>query len=196
MLNINRIGSSVILVLLLAPIDGLGQAQQITPSMTVRVDTTKAEIREVLRLFENYLNSRPDSLYANPFWSEKDKSRRHDFYSARAWIYSSKDILYAFPPRILSVEKEGQYYVIRTLYYQEGLEGPYSGSNPWAVQRLYAGKENGEWRLFDPLYIITSQWPRRQIGKINYIYSPNHSFNQELAQKQADFIDSVTQIFN
>jgi len=176
--------------------NGAGQEQSIAPSLTVRVDTTQLEVKQVLNLFENYLNSRPDSLYDNPYWSKEDKSRHPDFYSARAWIYSSKDILYAFPPRILSIEKEGEYYyAIRTLYYREGLAGPYQGSNPWAVQRLYAGKENGEWRLFDPLPIITAKWPRTQVGRLVYIYNSEHSFDEKLAKEQAGFVDSIISAF-
>jgi hypothetical protein len=200
MLSPKHIAQLAVLILAvhfyLATANGKAEQRRIVPTVTVRVDTSQVEVKEILQLFENYLNSRPDSLYENSYWSEKDKSSHKDFYSARAWVYPSKDILHAFPPRVLSIEKESEYYVIRTLYYQEGLENPYGGSNPWAVQRLYAGKENREWKLFDPLPIITSDWPRQRIGRLTYIYHLQHRFDQDLAQKQANFVDSVTKAFD
>src|SRR3990172_4377767 len=89
--RLRQIAYALLAALILATNDGVGQSQHIVPSYTVRVDTIQSEVREVLRLFEMYLNSRPDSLYDNPFWSDRDKSRHPDFYAARAWIFSSKD---------------------------------------------------------------------------------------------------------
>lgn len=179
------------LILILATRNGLGEDQRIVPSLTVRVDTTQLEIRQLFHLFENYVNSRPDSLYDNPYWSERDKSRYPGPYFAQSWIYPNQDILYSFSPKALSIEREEDYYVIRVLYYREGLEEAYRGSNPWAIQRLYAAKENGEWRLFDPLYITTASWPRKQVGPLLYIHHPEHIFQAAQAERQADFVDSV-----
>ena len=47
-------------------------AQKIQPYISARVDTSKIEINKIYHLYSNYLNSRPDSGYANPYWNEKE----------------------------------------------------------------------------------------------------------------------------
>lgn len=43
------------------------------------VDTTNIEIVKVIQLWENYLTSRPDSLYDNPHWSKEEKEKYKNF---------------------------------------------------------------------------------------------------------------------
>ncbi|MGI4737318.1 MAG: hypothetical protein ACRYG7_19305 [Janthinobacterium lividum] len=42
-------------------------AAQVKLALTTRVDTGQAGPKAVFQLLGNYLNSKPDSLYANPF---------------------------------------------------------------------------------------------------------------------------------
>ncbi|RZL06323.1 MAG: hypothetical protein EOO62_19135, partial [Hymenobacter sp.] len=41
---------------------------QVPVRLTARVDTTQATTKAIYQLLVQYLNSRPDSLYANPYW--------------------------------------------------------------------------------------------------------------------------------
>lgn len=100
-----------------------------------------------------------------------------------------------FTPKILSIEKEGEHYSIRTIYAADGLEGEYRTSNPWAIQKLYAVKENNQWRLKNALPIITEHWNRKTIGKITFIYPPDHTFNEALAVKATEFCNRVAAEF-
>jgi len=163
----------------------------IVPAMTVRVDTTQTNVRAVFNLVLGYLNSRPDSLYDNPFWSEIEKSKYPEPYCARHWLYPSAGITQSYPPRILSIEPERDYYCCRIFYYAENLEPPYAASNPWALQSLYAKLENNTWRLFDPIRVRTTNWPRTKIGRVEYIYPLDHAFNTELASHTAALVDSL-----
>ena len=107
-----------------------GYIELIALPITVRVDTTDADIKAVYDLWRKFLSSNPDSAIDSSLWNQKELKRYSDPYAARSWIYNSERIIKSFPPLLLSIEKEGKFYVIRTLYYSEGLEEPYKGSNP------------------------------------------------------------------
>ena len=90
------------------------------------------------------------------------------------------------------VEKDDVHYVLRTIFNAEGLEGQYKKSNPWCITRVYAVKENGQWRLKNALPMITANWQQKTVGKITFIYPSEHNFNLELALDAAAFCDDVS----
>ena len=165
--------------------------------MHARVDIGNPEIKEIVALYSNYLSSKPDSIYNNPYWNEAEKRKYHDFDFTRRFIYQfpSEQLLNYYKPTILSIEKEGANYSIRTLFNAEGLDGPYKKSNPWCITKLYAVKENNLWKLKNAFSIITQDWKRKTIGKINFIYPPEHTFNKHLANKANKFCDSIVSKF-
>ncbi len=162
-----------------------------------RVDTSQAEIREVAMLWINYLKSKPDSVYDNPYWNAAEKSlyKNFDFSVSFLYQFPSQQLLAYFKPTILSIEKEGEYYGIRTLFYADGLDGDYRKSNPWCITKLYAVKEKGNWKLMNALHILTEKWNRKTIGKITFVYPSSHTFNTELATKASIFCDQLSQEF-
>lgn len=174
-----------------------------TPAIDViihaRVDTTNAEIKEVANLWVNYLSSRPDSICDNPYWNEEEKKKYEDFDFSRTSMFqmykTSKQLFYVYKPTILSIEKEGDNYAIRTLFNSDMVEGMYRKYNPWCITKLYAVRENEQWRLKNARPVITQDWNRKTIGKITFIYSPSHTFDEALAQKSNRFCDSVAAKF-
>ncbi len=167
-----------------------------SPAITVRVDTTRQEIAEVYHLITNYLNSRPDSLYANPYWSDFENRTYAEPYTARQWIYSFRSVVRTFPPRILSIEKVDSCYCCRILYYAENLDSTTAATNPWALQRLYACPENGSLKLFDPLRKNSANWTRTRVGRVEFIYPPDHAFDSTAAERTSRFVDSLTTVFD
>jgi hypothetical protein len=174
-----------------------GQERKIEVTIHSRVDTTQTEIKEVAVLWINYLNSKPDSIYDNPYWNkaEKIKFKKFDLSTPYMYQFPSGQILDNYKPTILSIEKEGEYYGIRTIFSAEGLLGEYRNSNPWCITKLYAVKEDGRWKLKNALPVITDKWNRKTIGKITFIYPPNHKFNNDLATKANQFCNELTEQF-
>ena len=154
-----------------------------------RVDTTKNEIREIATIWTKYITSKPDKISDSPYWNKEEKAKHKNFDLSRRLLYQfpSDQLLIQFKPKILSIEKEGEHYCIRTIYSADGLEGEFSRSDPWAIQRLYAVKENDQWKLKNSLPIVTADWNRKTVGKITFIYSPDHEFNEDWQKKQTDF---------
>ncbi len=172
----------------------IGQQTKIDVEIHSRVDTSKKEIKEVAGLWANYLNSTPDSLYDNPYWNNAEKGKYKGFDFSIPYLYQlpSRQLLNYFKPTILSIAQEGEYYGIRTLFSAEGLEGAYRKSNPWCITKLYAVKENGEWRLKNALPVITEKWNKKTIGKITFIYPQQHKFNSDLATKANQFCNELS----
>jgi hypothetical protein len=171
-----------------------GEHLKIDVAIHARVDTTKKVIKEIAELWIDYLNSKPDSLYDNPYWNkvEKLKYTNFDFSIPFLYKFSSDRLLGYYKPTILSIEKEGEYYGIRTMFAAEGLEGEYKKSNPWCITKLYAIRENGNWKLKNALPVITESWTKKTIGKITFIYPPIHNFDEDLANKANQFCNQIS----
>jgi len=174
-------------------------AQQTKIDVTIhsRVDTTNLDTKEVAMLWINYLNAKPDSLYDNPFWNsaEKFKFKRFDFSMEYLYQFPSSQLLRYYKPTIFSIEKEGDYYGIRSIFSADGLPEQYRRSNPWCITKLYAVKEKGNWKLKNALPIITENWNKKTIGKITFIYPQHHKFNDKLAKKASLFCDEISKEF-
>lgn len=189
---------SIWLLLFLFSADAaIGQQTKIDVAIHFRVDTSKKEIKEVAALWVNYLNSQPDSLYDNPWWNNAEKLKYRGFDFSMPYLYQvpSKQLLAYYKPVILSIEKEGEYYGIRTLFSADGLEGVHATTNPWCITKLYAVKENGEWRLKNALPVITEKWNRKTIGKITFVYPQDHKFNNGLAANANQFCNELSREF-
>lgn len=187
------------LALLLGALPARGQGLDLPVSP--RVDTTRAEIAEVHRLWRAYLSARPDSIRPNPYWSEAEQTRYGDFDLSRRWTYGYvtggfrvHDGL-RIRPRVLSIEPDpqaGGAYSIRTLYAPDDLDG-FQGL--FSVQRIYAHPEGGAWRLSNALPVLTRSWARRRAGLIEYVAPPEHVFNEAAVRRAATFADSVASRF-
>jgi len=184
-------------VCLLSTIQSFGQQTKVEVTIHSRVDTTKKEIKEVAELWINYLNSKPDSLYDNPYWNNAEKIKFKNYDLSREYLYQfpSNQLLSYYKPTILSIEKEGDNYGIRTIFSADGLQEEYRKSNPWCITKLYAVAENGGWRLKNALSIITEKWPKKTVGKITFIYPPQHKFNETLAKRANLFCNKITKEF-
>ena len=169
------------------------QSSSIGITLHARVDTTQQEIKAISQLWINYLLSRPDSIYDHPCWNSAEKKTYRDFDFTRQFLYPfpSKQLLSYYAPTVLSIEKEGAYYAIRTLFQADGLEGVYRASNPWCITKIYAIKEQHQWKLMNALPVVTKHWKRTTVGKITFIYPPEHSFNLPLAKRANRFCDSL-----
>lgn len=178
-----------------------GNAQELIDLPTApRVDTTDTEVQKVYKLWQKHLSHQPDQVYDNPYWSEQQKEKWHDYDISRRWTYGYElpngmklHETFKLKPRVLSIEKQDHFYAIKTLYAPNDLEGY---QQIYSIQRVYASKENGEWKLFSALPILTENWQQKQVGDIQYIYPPNYNFDKNKAQDSASFVQNLTDKFN
>ncbi len=157
-------------------------------------DTTR---KEILNLYKNYFNSRPDSLYDNPYWNKKEKEKYviYDFSQPGIFNGINFNILKNyFDFYVLSIEKIGkESYSLRAMIISKmGLKN--QGSSVWCIHKVSAIKEDNEWRLQNNLVQETAQWNSFYTNKINYHFKD--TLNYTLATKAGHFVDSLRTIFN
>lgn len=183
-----------------SPVQSSGNEPSFNYFLNNRVDTSDAETAAVLNRWLDYLASKPDSNFDNPHWNRDEKrladTMDFDLSATLLYQFPSTGLLAYYTPTILSVERRAAAYEIRTLFYAEGLEDKYRGSNPWAIVRVYAIREDNEWKLKNALPFITRNWNDRSIGDIRFVYPPEHTFNEMLARKTVRFCDSVCSVLN
>lgn len=188
-----------IILLVLISFHRLIFAQPATIEIAVhaRVDTSKNEVKEIVDLYSNYLSSKPDSVYDNPHWNSEEKKRYKDFDLTQKFMYQipSQKLLRYYKPTILSIEKEGNEYGIRTLFSSSKHGGEYAMPNPWCITKIYAVKENGKWKLKNALFTLTKNWQRKTVGKITFIYPTEHTFNDSLALEANKFCNDLADKF-
>lgn len=173
--------------------------QNINLQISSRVDTTNSNIKEVLDLYENYINSQPDSIYDNPYWNSEEKARFKDFDFSRISIYngiSSRQLFRIYTPFVLSIEPKNDKYQIKVLYSNSTTEPPYVGSKVWCIHKLNAKREKGTWRLENLLPDKTKDWTKKQVRFIEYLYPREYPFNIERANKASVFCNEIVRRFN
>lgn len=160
-------------------------------ALSSRIDTTNTEVHNVLITWMNYLRSRPDSLYNNPYWVQSERQQLPEFDLTRNWIFQSPDMLRRYQPTILSVENEGALRCIRTMFtYADN-----NGVAPLAFHRVYAEQHSGQWYLKGAWSVLTQNWNRTTYGKITYVYSGKNTLNSTLARKASQWCDSLASAF-
>ena len=161
------------------------------------VDTADASKREVLDLWVDYLSSRPDVMWSDQNWDGAKSRLWRDFDLTAPLVYQfgADQFLRTYRPTVMAIEREGDLYSIRTLFYAEGLDSADVDRNVWAIVRVYAGREGGDWKLRNALGVVTSDWNRPAIGKITFVTSPSHEFDIRLARRSVAFCDSISGVF-
>ena len=173
--------------------------QNINLQISSRVDTINSNVKEVLKLYENYINSQPDSIYNNPYWNSKEKASFKDFDFSRISIYngiSSSQLFRVYTPFVLSIEPKNEKYQIRVLYSNSATEPPYVGSKVWCIHKLNARIENGTWKLENLLVEKTKDWTKKQIGFVEYIFPREHQFNVKRAIQASEFCNEIVRRLN
>ena len=168
--------------------------------ISARVDTSSEDVKSIIALYENYFNSKPDSIYNNPYWNTREKTLYKDFDFSRESLFqggmNSQQLYRYFSPFIMSVEPIGKKYQIRVLYSSSTTDPKYAGSKVRCIHKVNALKENNTWVLENLMVELSKNWNSKKMGWINYIYPPNHIFNELEAEQSLKFSNAIIQRFN
>ena len=171
-------------------------------SLTARVDTTQPEIKAVFQLVRNYLNSRPDSLYANPHWNTAETDYYFIKHGEKADLaapflffgITASQTFSTYKPTVLSIEPTGNKYVARIILYAEKPPNWVIDTkwNPPFILRYYAAKNAaGEWKLENGWTNVTALWQTHNTPWITFRYPLTFNFNAVKANRASAFCDSV-----
>lgn len=188
-----------------------GQSR-IVPQITARVDTTNIVKKKVYNLFKDYVNSKPDSLYMNPYWNKKEEIHflklKQNFnvgISSMLHGYKSAVQFYQYyPPKVLSIIKiDSARYSIRILYalspsiLKDKKYKQYKQFSPLYITKLYAVKDSSSNFVLSNLRSYdTKKWKRYSYNFIHYFVSPNCTFNKKEAKKAVQFCKNLAQKFD
>lgn len=186
------------IALILSTTAGLiAQQSRIGLEVQSTVDTSNSDISQIIRLWENYLNSKPDSVYLNPYWSESEQREYQPFdLVAYTWWVRSFYVQWLSHCRIrvLSVSGIGEPHVIRTMFYYS-LPKDSGKVNVINIMETGARRENGTYKLCNVLPLNTRFWKHEQFGSIRYVFPPDHQFDRTLAERMRRFVDSLAAVW-
>jgi hypothetical protein len=169
-------------------------------SVTVNydIDTTVFKVAEPLNLWLDFLNTKDDSL-GSKYWNLKEVKK----YGQTSYFLIEKELQFGMDNylkllsysniKILSVKKIDEYFKITSIMEFKPKE---KTCNVQYIFHVYAGIENGELKLFNPLEINTKlNFNSTTIGYIKYHYPKFHDFDYELAKKQNDYLIDLSEKF-
>ncbi len=173
------------------------------------VDTSRADINSVYKLFNNYLNNRPDSINfkTNPYWDRGEvnyylsKGMRY-FDESAGLMYrnlSAKRHLSFYEPKILSIEQvDSNLYTIKTLYYNESYskDSIYGRWNPPYITKHYCEKQGERYFLKNAIAYETKYWHKHQYEMLHYFIHPGLTFHPNQAKRALRFIKNTCAQYN
>jgi len=181
------------------PLFAQDNSDQIKLLISSRVDTSSEDVKSIIKLYENYYKSRPDSIYDNPYWNKKEKEQYKDFDFSRESLFQGgitpNNLFQYYSPFLMSVEPLGEKYQIRVLFSSATTDPNYAGSKVWCIQKLNAVKENQSWVFENLLVELSENWSSKKIGCIHYFYPPDHQFNAQEAERARIFCNEIIQRF-
>jgi hypothetical protein len=184
----------------------LSYSQNIVPSISARVDTTNVQVKEVYKLYKNYLNSKMDSIYNNPFWNQKEVDLRMKSKvpfldnSSETMFFGQTVVKYCsfYKPKILQIDKINESrFQIKTIFMSRSEKEEDEIFTPDCIVKLYAVKdENGVFKLENAINYDTRNWKVYKYKQITYFVQPSVVFNQSEAKKAVRFCQEVQGKFN
>ncbi len=162
-------------------------------SLSFGVDTSIAQVRDIVHLTAAYLAHPDTSARSRGLWSEEG-SNDPRFADLATKAYQG------FPATILGVTGTGSgdsVFVVRLIHATADSSG--TQIRPLALQRFYAIRAPAApygWVLASPLPRLTRDWAHREVGRLTFWYAPGQRQSPEKARRASIFVDSVARLFS
>lgn len=156
-------------------------------SVNYGVDTTNAEIKEVIALWSNYLKSKPDvkNIRESPYWANTEKIKYSKVDQLLHSISSETSTYSMGNATILYVKPGNNFYEIKTLFaWADSLQE----IRVLSIISVFAKKENGKFRLYNALTVNSTNWKSIKISDVTFYFPGYHQFSQKKAN---DLINSI-----
>ena len=154
-------------------------------------DSASAEVKSVMRLFENYIGSNPQDKKQNPYWNAEEQKQFKNFDFLESEFQPS--LYMGFPVHVLSIKSEGGTYFIKAQFSYTKADGsPYV----LAIVNYIAKKEKGSDKLYNALPHNKQHWNCTTVGLIDFYYPKYHAFNANKAAELVAFVNQLCADFN
>jgi len=169
-------------------------------SVNYDLDTSVFKVSEPLNLWLNFLKTYDDSL-GSQYWNSQEVKK----YGDVSYFQLEKELQFGYDNfleliqsasiKVLRINEVDEYFKITSL-----LEFESDEENVSFVQyifHVYAGIENNQLKLFNPLEINTKLYfNSTRVGYINYHYPKHHLFDIDLAKNQNDYLIDLSKNFH
>lgn len=169
------------------------QVPSASVSLGFGVDTTIADVGNIVGLVRAYLAKPDSSARARGLWSTSSQ------FDRRYGDISAGDTYQGFRATIIGIvpaTNSDSVYVVKILHATADSSG--RRISPLALQRLYAVRQSGApfgFRLSAALPRLTKNWERRNRGRLTFWYAPGTKPNSRKVIDAAKFVDSVATLF-
>lgn len=156
---------------------------------------------QAVEYWVNFLFESNDSLRAT-YWDTNDKNKlRSDYCLFEKLFYQMpKEMqLKYFPPYILSAEKFGNDYLIKTVFAQKEISLSDTTSlnqNPVAIIDVIVLNKNGRFQLKNTLDFESIAYKKFSIGNINYFVHPLITIDTIACMNANQFCDSLSLVWH
>lgn len=157
-----------------------------------RVDTSNAEVREILAHWVDSLSS----------WRSLSRSATHDRTTipgmpdgvVRDWFSQDADVVRTYPPTVLSIEPVGTVWVVRTMF---ALIDPTSFHViPLGILRTTFERGERGYVILNPLDVLRRTMDSTQVGMILYRHRPSLTISQEAADSAVEFVEQTARLLD
>lgn len=170
------------------------EAQQPSPSVSTGfgVDTTVADVRDIVSLVRAYLAQPDTSARARGLWTTSTE------FDRRVGDIGAGQTKQGFPATVVGVISTpgDSVYVVKILYARADSA---AGIAPLALERLYAIRDARapfRFKLASAFPRVTRDWERRSKGPLTFVYAPGQRPNPTRIDSAARFVDSVARLFD
>ncbi len=161
-------------------------------SVNYGTDTSSADKHAIYQLWKKYLNSDPDSLYNNPNWNAAEKKVYKSYDLLSRTFFNPSLYTYDYSYQLLSITKDGDHYVLRTMVYQ--FYNKVFGTV--AILNHVAKKVDGKFYLYNYQPYYTAKWTSKTAGLISFHYYPGYVFNAKKAAEANKFYTAICKAFD
>lgn len=163
-------------------------------SISPWVDTLDPDNQQLVRIVEDFLQTKDESFTTNSNWLTSDFDRYKFPYADIGKIEYDRNgdkVLSANLMNIVSVDKQEK--LVKIGFTKAGKNG--TPSEIYIIYNIVAIKSNDTWKLKRAIDYQTKSWQEYQIESLTYLLPPGSILNESEVDKQLKDIEGICQFF-
>ncbi len=160
-----------------------------------RVDTTNPEVRLVLRAWVDSLMVWRQAALGLGVSADRSVIAGMPDGVVLNWFAQSAEIVATFPPTVLSIEPEGNRWVIRTMFSATDVLSHHIV--PLGILRtVFTRGTDTQWKVENPIERATVKWEVYETNRIRYLHPAQTRISRTRAKAASDFVTSTAETFH
>ena len=164
-------------------------------AINLGVDTTDQDIKAVITLWINYLQTKPNrnSIKGSPFWSDAEQKKYPKVDQLLNALNSDIPTYSMGNPTILYVKPKHDFFEIKTLFSStDSLENV----SVLCITSVFCKKENGQYKLYNALTVNSKNWKLENTESVTFHFPESHAVDKNEANKLLKSINNLKKQWN